>query len=120
MTVTLHNVQRTVNRDIALCALHPRSVRSEDGRMNLAKIRHERGLSQRDLGEMIGKIAARQIPLPSCPSLFLCRHGIGTQRERKPPNTAPRHEPTPNPMTNTPDLARIVRVVPLHIVHFPR
>lgn len=53
MTVTLHNVQRTVNRDIALCALHPRSVRSEDGRMNLAKIRHARGLSQRDLGEMI-------------------------------------------------------------------
>lgn len=58
MPATLHNVQRPVNRDVAPGALHPRSVRSEDGMMNLAKIRHARGLSQRDLGEMIGKNAS--------------------------------------------------------------
>lgn len=41
MPAILHNVQRTVNRAVAPSALHPLSIRGEDGRMNLAKIRHD-------------------------------------------------------------------------------
>lgn len=54
----LHIVQFMVKQNVAYHAL-PRARKAEDTLpMNLAKIRAARGLSQKDLGEMIGKTAS--------------------------------------------------------------